>query len=39
MAALKSIGYDETFTLEVFSPDPSLKEHSLRTAKTMWEAA
>jgi sugar phosphate isomerase/epimerase len=39
LTALKNLGYDETITLEVFSPDPSLKEHSLRTARDMWEAA
>ena len=39
LAALKKLGYDDTITLEVFSPDPALAEHSLNKARTLWEAA
>ncbi|MFH1092299.1 MAG: sugar phosphate isomerase/epimerase family protein [Pseudomonadota bacterium] len=39
LAALKAMGYDETITLEVFSPDREYLAMSLSKVKAMWDKA
>ncbi len=39
LAALKAAGYDQTMTLEVFSPDSDYLALSLRKVRAMWEEA
>lgn len=38
LALLKSIGYDGTITLEVFSPDPHYFEYSAQRLRQLWDA-
>ena len=37
LSALKALGYDETITLEVFSPDRSYLRLSLEKVRAMWD--
>ncbi len=39
LAALKRLGYDESMTIEVFSPDRDYLSLSLKKVRTMWEEA
>jgi len=37
LAAIKASGYDETITIEVFSPDRDYLDMSLKKVRTIWE--
>jgi len=39
LAALKATGYDQTMTLEIFSPDRSYLAVSLKKVRAIWEGA